>query len=121
MPITLESILSYLANSQEVPNLPTASSLPTTGWLIFYNNNTNQMEKISASAVSSVGGWKWIDNSWVEKTIGNTNAAALEVNDIVYFKRITNSGDPLMLIAHRYDGGDPQEEASYSLNESIQT
>jgi len=44
----------------------------------------------------------------------------LEIGDEVYFKKITNSGDPKTLIGHTYNGGDDQEFASYTQNQSIE-
>jgi hypothetical protein len=44
----------------------------------------------------------------------------LEVGDEVYFKKITNGGDPVTLIGHTYDGGDEQLFENYTQNQSIE-
>lgn len=48
------------------------------------------------------------------------NANALEIGDEVYFRKITNDGDPKTLIGHTYNGGDEQLLASYTQNQSIE-
>ena len=119
MATTLEQILSYLANSKSVDQLPTASALPTTGYIPFYNPLTSQLEKISAAQFGGIGAWKWIADSWVDKGSGNTDLDALEIGDEVYFKKINNGGDRLTLVGFTYDGPDPDLESSYTQNQVI--
>ena len=65
------------------------------------------------------GDWLYISDSFVEKGAGNTNKIVLETNDIVYFKKITNNGDPLTLIGQTYNGVDDQLRTNYTQNQSI--
>lgn len=65
------------------------------------------------------GDWLYIGDSFVEKGAGNTSKTVLEINDIVFFKKITNLSDPLTLIGQTYDGGDDQLRANYTQNQSI--
>lgn len=62
--------------------------------------------------------WITIDDSFVEKITG-INQTILEIDDIVYFKKITNNGDPLTLVGQTYIGGNDQLRSSYTQNQSI--
>lgn len=118
----IDEVLSILANSKNVLELPTATATPqATDWLIFWNVSAARVEKIKMTQVSGFPNWLWIDDAWVAKAVGNTDIENLEANDVVYFKPITNSGDPLTLLGYTYDGGNDQLEASYTQNQAIVT
>lgn len=53
------------------------------------------------------------EGSFITKNLANTDINTLEVNDVVYFKPITNAGFPLTLIGYTYLGGDKQLEGNY--------
>ena len=81
--------------------------------------NITELSDIIGNIIGVGVGWKWIEGSNVEKDIGNNNNSLLEINDEVYFKKITNAGDPVTLMGWTYIGGDKQLISSYSLNQSI--
>ncbi len=114
----LEQVLSILADSKTVLELPLATSPVAADWSMVWNTSLGRLERVPYNGASN---WVWIDGSQVEKGAGNTDRTLLEVNDEVYFKKITNSGDPLTLVGHTYDGGDKQLEASYTQNQAIVT
>ena len=119
---TLDQVLSILLASKKIMELPAASSLPSTGWMIFYNPNTAQVERVQISQASSFGTWLYIEGSFVEKDAGNTDITALEVNDVVWFKVITNGGAfNETLVGYTYDGGDKDLIGSYTQNQTITT
>ena len=64
-------------------------------------------------------GMLWIEDCFVRKAFGNSNITIIEVNDEVHFKKIANTGDPLMLIGQTYDGGDKQLRTSYTQNNAV--
>ena len=64
-------------------------------------------------------GMLWIEDCFVRKAFGNSNITLIEANDEVHFKKITNAGDPLMLVGQTYDGGDKQLRTSYTQNNAI--
>jgi len=115
----IDEVLSILAESKSVLELPTATNPIAADWAIVWNTALGRAEKVAYSTISGATNWIWIDDSWVEKTVGNTDLTTLEANDNVYFKKITNGGDPLTLIGHTYDGGDAQLRASYTQNQVI--
>lgn len=115
-----DEVLSILAKSENVLELPTAISPPApTDWMIFHNVTAQRIEKIHASQIVGASPWLWVENSFIVKDVGNTDKTLLEANDVVYFKPITNSGDPLTLVGQTYDGGDKQERTSYTQNQVI--
>lgn len=118
---TIDEVLSILLASKKILELPTASSIQSTDWLIFYNVNTAQAEKIQASQLTGAGFWLIIEGSLVIKDAGNTDITTLEINDEVYLKKITNETDPITLFGHTYIGGDKQLETSYQQNQAIVT
>lgn len=92
----------------------------SVGWFIddvIYQ--TGISEAVLPTSVSAFGNWKFIEGSFVEKGSGKTSTTVLEPTDDVYFKKITNAGDPLTLIGHTYDGGDTQLRTSYTQNQVI--
>lgn len=116
----LDQILSILANSKHINELPTASSVPSNSWFMFFNPLTSRAEKISTSLILSTG-WIWIEGSNVQKDSGNNDITQLEINDIVWGKAITNAGDPLTLMGYTYIGGDKELLSSYQQNQAITT
>ena len=50
---------------------------------------------------------------------GKTNLKTLEIGDEVYFKKISNNGNPMTLIGHTYLGGDQELRESYQQNQTI--
>lgn len=120
--MSIESqILSILNNSKKVMELPIAATLVGTYWMIMWNTDLNRLERIPVSAINNGAGWIWIEGSHVEKDSGNFDITALEAGDIVWFKPITNGGDPLTLEGYTYDGGDSQLIANYTQNQAITT
>ena len=120
----LDQILSTLANSKQVDELPTATTVLGSDWAIIWNNANQRAEKIPISTIQASTGWLWIEDSYVEKGAGNESLTTLEDGDIVYFKKITNAGDPITLVGHTYDpnavgGLDKELETSYELLQSI--
>lgn len=94
-----------------------------TGYILkLYKTGTGSKKVDILSLLSQAGAfgdWIYINDSFVEKGSGNTNQTVLETNDIVYFKKITNSGSPLTLVGQTYNGGDDQVRTSYTQNQSI--
>jgi len=117
----IDDVLSILASSKSILDLPTASNPLSTDWAVIWNNTAERAEKIRLSSISSASPWVWIENSFVVKDAGNFDNTALETNDKVYFKQISNSGDPLTLVGHTYNGGDKTLETSYTQNQAITT
>jgi hypothetical protein len=117
----IDEILSILAESKTILDLPTAANPLSTDWAIIWNNTSKRAEKVRLSSISSSSPWVWIDGSFVDKHASNFDNTILEANDIVYFKQIDNLGDPLTLIGHTYLGGDATLETSYEQNQSITT
>jgi len=117
----IDEVLSILASSKTVLELPTATNPVATDWAVIWNTINNRAEKVPYALISGASNWVWIDNSQVEKGVGNTDLENLEVGDEVYFKKITNGGDPVTLVGHTYDGGDEELEASYTQNQAIVT
>lgn len=117
----IDEVLSILAESKSVLDLPTATNIQGTDWAVVWNVAAGRAEKVRISSISSASPWIWIDGSFVEKDAGNVDNTALEANDVVYFKQITNAGDPITLIGHTYNGGDAQLELSYTQNQVIAT
>lgn len=115
----IDDVLSILAESKNILELPTASNPLDTDWAIIWNNNANRAEKVKLSNISSASPWKWIDGSWVVKATGNTDLAALEVSDMVFFKTIANDGDSLILVGQTYLGGDNTLRDNYEQITSI--
>jgi hypothetical protein len=118
---TIDEVLSILASSKSILELPTASNPLSTEWAIIWNNTTNRAEKVRLSSIIKEFTWIWIELSFVEKDTGNTDELVLEVNDIVWFKKITNAGDPLTLVGFTYIGGDKQLLSSYEQQQAIAT
>jgi hypothetical protein len=83
--------------------------------------NLTELADIIGSIIGVTLGWRWIESSNVEKDGANSNNSVLEVNDEVYFKKITNNGDPVTLVGWTYNGGDKQLITSYSQNQAIVT
>lgn len=117
----IDEVLSILADSKTVLELPTATSPIAADWAIIWNTASGRLEKVPYSLISGASNWVWIDGSQVEKGIGNNDLTILEIGDEIYFKKITNAGDPLTLVGQTYDGGDKQLEASYTQNQAITT
>jgi hypothetical protein len=117
----IDEVFSILANSKNILDLPTATNIQLTDWAVVWNVNTERAEKVRISQIPGVSAWIWIEDSFVEKGSGNLDKALLEANDIVYFKKITNAGDPITLIGHTYDGGDKQLQTSYTQNQALTT
>lgn len=119
---TIDQVLSVLLQSKKIMELPPASDIPSTGWMIFYNPATLQVERVQIGQLSAFGNWLFIDGSFVEKAGGNTDTTALESGDTVWFKPITN-GATLneTLVGHTYDGGDTDLNGSYTQNQTITT
>jgi len=119
----IDQVLSILAASKTILEIPTATALPaSTDWFIFWNVTAARIEKIHSTQVSGFPGWVWIDSYWVQKGSGNTDLTALEINDEVYFRKITNAGDPLTLMGQTWDGGDAAAEqlrVNYTQNQAI--
>lgn len=115
-----DELLSILAASKNGLELPTATAPPAaTDWLIFWNVNSGRFEKVQASQVTGASTWIWVEDSWIVKIGGNIDTTLLEGGDEVYFKKITNAGDPLTLLGHTYDSGDKQLRTSYTQNQAI--
>lgn len=120
----IDQVFSILANSKNILELPTASTASGADWAVIWNSNTNRAEKIKVSNFTGQSNWIWIDDCWVAKGAGNTDKENLEVNDVVYFKPITNGGDPLTLVGFTYTealSGDEQLIGNYSQNQAITT
>ena len=119
----IDEVLSILASSKSILELPTATTAPApTDWLIFWNVTSGRSEKIQASQVTGASPWIWVEGSWIVKDAGNIDKALLEVNDIVWFKPITNGATfNETLVGYTYDGGDKDLIASYTQNQTITT
>jgi len=119
----IDEVLSILANSKNLLELPTATGEPgPTDWVGFWNVTAGRYEKIQVQNLVSIGDWRWIEGSWVVKTAPNTNLTTLEANDVVWFKPITNGATfNEVLVGFTYDGGDKDLNASYTQNNTITT
>lgn len=116
----IDRVLSILANSKSILQLPTATVAPAaTDWFVFWNVTTQRAEKIESTKVSGFPGWVWIDSYWVQKGSGNTDLTVLETGDEVYFRKITNGTDPITLMGQSWDGGDEQLRSNYTQNQVI--
>lgn len=115
----IDEVLSILAESKTVLELPTATSAAATDWAIIWNNDSNKLEKILVSNLTKTGNWLFIEGSWVEKDSGNFNISALEINDLVWFKDVLLGTVTITLLGWRYDGGDKTQKASYTKIKSI--
>lgn len=117
----IDEVLSILASSKSILDLPTASNPLSTDWAVIWNNTANRAEKVRLSLISSASPWIWVEDSFIKKDSGNFDNTLLEANDVVYFKQIANAGDPITLIGHTYLGGDKTLETSYEQQQVIST
>lgn len=118
----IDEVLSILANSKNVLELPTATAKNGADWAIIWNVAAERAEKINVSVLTgAAGGWIWIEGSNVEKAVGNFDLTTLEVGDEVYFKKIANGSDPVTLVGWQYNGGDKTLVSGYDLIQTILT
>ena len=120
----LQALENIILNSKDGNQIPVAASAASADKFIFYNTTTQQTESITKSKLleGAIGLWKYIEDSFVEKGAGNVSDNVLEVNDVVYFKKITNGATyNQTLIGHTYDGGDKDLETSYTQNQAMTT
>lgn len=61
-----------------------------------------------------------VDNYMIRKADGNVSDS-LQSGDEVFFRVITNNGDPVLLIGQTYIGGDEQLRSSYEQQTTIDT
>lgn len=124
------AIQQIINQAKLIPQLPDLDeTLGVNAEIPIYDNtgsltgriNLTELADIIGSIVGATVGWLWIESSNVEKDGSNSNNSVLEVNDVVYFKQITNSGDPVTLVGWTYNGGDKQLITSYSQNQAIVT
>jgi hypothetical protein len=124
------AIQTILSNAKSIPQLTDLDgTLNATSEIPVYDNNGTITGRITLSELAEIiggligvtSGWRWIEGSNVEKDGANSNDSVLEVNDEVYFKKITNGGDPVTLVGWTYNGGDKELITSYSQNQAIVT
>jgi hypothetical protein len=66
-------------------------------------------------------GFVFAEGCLVRKANGNLNKDLIEIGDEVYFKSITNAGEPLLLMGHTYNGNvDKQLRGSYVQNNTLE-
>jgi hypothetical protein len=124
------AIQQIINQAKLIPQLPDLDeTLGVNSEIPIYNTNgvltgkinLTELADIIGSIIGVTLGWLWIEGSNVEKDGANSNNSVLEVNDEVYFKKITNAGDPVTLVGWTYNGGDKQLITSYSQNQAIVT
>jgi len=124
------AIQQIINQAKLIPQLPDLDeTLGVNAEIPIYDNtgaltgriNLTELADIIGSIIGATVGWRWIESSNVEKDGSNSNNSVLEVNDVVYFKQITNAGDPVTLVGWTYNGGDKQLISSYSQNQAIVT
>jgi hypothetical protein len=115
------AIQKIITDAQEVLQLPTNTNLAVLDWIVVWSVANSRLEKLSVNSIKfSSPGWIWNVNYWMVKGTG-TNVDVLEVDDEVYFRKITNAGDPITLIGFTYNGGDEQLQTSYTQNQALTT
>lgn len=116
-------INSVNVNKKQIHEFAEVITAESTDYLPTSRNQiTKKIKSEKLLDLSVFGNWKFIEGSFVEKAVGNLSETILEINDIVYFKKITNGADPLTLIGHTYNGGaDKTLRASYTQNQAIDT
>lgn len=115
------AIQKIITDAQEVLQLPTNTNLAVGDWIVVWSIANSRLEKLSVNSIKfSSPGWIWNVDYWMVKGTG-TNVDLLEVDDEVYFRKITNAGDPITLIGFTYNGGDEQLQTSYTQNQALTT
>lgn len=125
-----QAIQSILTNAKTITQLTNlGDTISPNSEIAVYDSGGSVTGRLTITELASIIGgvlgltlgWLFIEGSNVQKDGANSNDSVLEANDVVYFKNITNAGDPLTLVGYTYNGGDKNLLSSYTQNQVITT